>query len=90
MTLFHGEDFHIMLPSLEFEVTFRNRSSPRSADVVLMRDKRVVNNRAKLNGKNNYLIIDAVGEGDEGVYTVKNPENQEDIRRINLIVRGTG
>ncbi|KAF1388124.1 hypothetical protein PFLUV_G00086970 [Perca fluviatilis] len=87
MTLFHGEDFHIMLPSLASEVTFRNRSSPRSGDVFLMRGGNVVNSRAKLNRHLSHLIIDSVGEGDEGVYTMKNPEKPEDIRHITLIVR---
>ncbi|XP_053289223.1 uncharacterized protein si:dkeyp-77h1.4 [Pleuronectes platessa] len=87
MTLFHGEDFHIMLTSLELEVTFRNRSAPRSPDVVLMRDGAVVNSRAKLNRQLSHLIVDAVGEEDEGVYTVKNPEKPEEIRRITLVVR---
>lgn len=90
MTLFHGEDFHIMLPSLASEVTFRNRSSPRLGDMFLMRGGNVVNSRAKLNRHLSHLIIDSVGEGDEGVYTMKNPEKPEDIRRIMLIVRGTG
>ncbi|XP_070691834.1 uncharacterized protein [Pempheris klunzingeri] len=87
MTLFHGEDFHILLPSLELEVTFRNNSSLRSADVTLMRGGVVVNSRAKLNRHLSHLIIDAVVEGDEGVYTVKNPEKPEDVRRLTLIVR---
>ncbi|XP_031708584.1 uncharacterized protein LOC116386468 [Anarrhichthys ocellatus] len=87
MTLFHGEDFHIMLPSLALEVTFRNRSVPRSGDVFLMRGGSVVHSRAKLNRHLSHLIIDAVGEGDEGVYTVKNLEKPEDIRRLTLIVR---
>ncbi|XP_042345265.1 uncharacterized protein si:dkeyp-77h1.4 [Plectropomus leopardus] len=86
-TLFHGEDFHIMLPSRSLEVTFRNRSSPRSGDVFLMRDGKLVSSRARLNSQLSYLIIEAVGEGDEGVYTVKDPENPEDIRRTTLIVR---
>lgn len=90
MTLFYGEDFHIMLPSLGVEVTFRNRSAQRLADVVLMRGGIVVNNRTKLNRQLSHLIIDAVGEGDEGVYMVKNPEKPEDVRHITLIVRGTG
>ncbi|XP_020504753.1 uncharacterized protein si:dkeyp-77h1.4 [Labrus bergylta] len=87
MTLFHGEDFHILLPSLTLEVTFKSRSAPRSGDVDLMRGGSVVNSRAKLNRHLSHLIIDAVGEGDEGVYTVKNPEQPENIRRISLIVR---
>lgn len=90
MTLFHGEDFHIMLPSLGLEVSFRNRSAPWLANVVLMRDGIMVNSRAKLNRHLSHLIIDSVGEGDEGVYTVKNPDKPEDVRRITLVVRGTG
>uniref|UniRef100_A0A8C2X1N4 Si:dkeyp-77h1.4 n=1 Tax=Cyclopterus lumpus TaxID=8103 RepID=A0A8C2X1N4_CYCLU len=80
MTLFYGEDFHIMLPSLALEVMFWNRTTPRMADVFLMRGGIVVNSRAKLNRHLSHLIIDAVGEGDEGVYTVKNPEKPEDTR----------
>lgn len=87
-TLFHGEDFHIMLPSRS-EVTFRNRSAPRSGDVFLMRDGKLVSSRARLNSQLSYLIIEAVGEEDEGVYTVKSLENPDDIRRTTLIVRGT-
>ncbi|XP_040021675.2 uncharacterized protein LOC120810818 [Gasterosteus aculeatus] len=87
MTLFHGEDFHIMLPSLALDVTFRNRSAPRAGDVFLMRGGNVVHNRAKVNRHLSHLIIDSVGEGDEGVYTVKNLEAPEDIRSITLIVR---
>lgn len=90
MTLFHGEDFHILLPSLGVEVTFKNRSAPRSADMFLMRGGAVINSRAKLNRHLSHLIIDAVGEEDEGVYTVKNPEKPDDVRRIMLVVRGTG
>ncbi|XP_029308008.1 uncharacterized protein LOC115021615 isoform X1 [Cottoperca gobio] len=87
MILFHGEDFHIMLPSLALEVDFRNRSAPRSGDVFLMRGGIVVNGRAKLNRHLSHLIIDAVGEGDEGVYTVRNLQKEEDVKRITLIVR---
>ncbi|KAM4581569.1 uncharacterized protein PAE49_006055 [Odontesthes bonariensis] len=85
-TLFHGEDFHILLPSREVEVTFKNMSDPRKP-VVLMKGGKVVSSRAKPNLHLNHLIIEAVGEGDEGEYTVKNPENPDDVRRIMLIVR---
>lgn len=90
ITLFHGEDFHIMLRSLKVEVTFQNRSAPRSADVTLMKGGKAVNSRARINHYLSHLIIDAVGEGDEGVYTVKNPDKPEDVRIIVLVVRGTG
>ncbi|TNN81663.1 hypothetical protein EYF80_008109 [Liparis tanakae] len=87
LTLFYKEDFHIMLPSLALEVTFWNRSTPRLGDVFLMRGGIVVNSRAKLNRHLSHLIIESVGEGDEGVYTVKNPEKPDDIKRLTLIVR---
>uniref|UniRef100_A0A665VSX3 Si:dkeyp-77h1.4 n=1 Tax=Echeneis naucrates TaxID=173247 RepID=A0A665VSX3_ECHNA len=87
MTLFHGEDFHILLPAPGLEVTFQNRSAQRSPDVVLMRGGVVVNNKTKLNRQLSHLIIDAVGEEHEGVYMVKNPEKPEDVRRITLTVR---
>ncbi|XP_037532132.1 uncharacterized protein si:dkeyp-77h1.4 [Nematolebias whitei] len=87
MTLFHGEDFHILLSSHEVEVTFKNRSDPRKPPVVLMRGGKVVGSRAKPNLHLNHLIIEAVGEGDEGLYTMKNPQNPDDVKQISLIVR---
>lgn len=86
--MFNKEDFHIMLPSLNAEVTFHNKSAPRSDDVVLMRDGVVVNSRAKVNRQFRHLLIEAVMEEDEGVYTVRNPDKPEDVRHIGLIVRG--
>ncbi|XP_075897129.1 uncharacterized protein LOC142898194 isoform X2 [Nelusetta ayraudi] len=85
-TLFLGEDFHIPLPSTKFEVTFKNYSDRRN-DVVLMRGGNVVNDRAKLNFYETHLVIEKVGEEDEGVYTMKNPDNPDDVKRIKLIVR---
>lgn len=89
MTLFHGEDFHILLPSLKTEVTFRNRSAPRLRDVVLMQGGVVPSSRARVNRYRSHLVIDAVTEADEGTYTVKNPNKTEDVRRMVLVVRGT-
>ncbi|XP_061803675.1 uncharacterized protein [Nerophis lumbriciformis] len=86
-TLFHGEDFHIFLHNHNLEVTFRNRSAPRSPVVTLMRQGLVVNNRAKMNAHVSYLLIDSVGEGDEGLYTVKNPEDPENVTQYTLVVR---
>uniref|UniRef100_A0A673BVI3 Si:dkeyp-77h1.4 n=1 Tax=Sphaeramia orbicularis TaxID=375764 RepID=A0A673BVI3_9TELE len=76
-----------MLVSLNVDITFHNWSAQRSPDIYLLRGGKEVSSRAKLNHQLTYLIIDAVGEGDEGVYTVKNPDNPEDIKSINLIVR---
>lgn len=89
MTLFHGEDFHIMLPSLETEVTFRNRSAPWLGDVVLMKGGVVPGSRARINQYGSHLVVDAVTEGDEGTYTIKNPKNPRDVRSLVLVVRGT-
>ncbi|CAL8289770.1 unnamed protein product [Merluccius merluccius] len=86
-TKFHGEDFHIQLPSLTVEITFRPSATPRADDMVLMRDGKVVSNRAKVNRHFSHLVLDNVNEADEGVYTLKNPDTPEDIRRIRLIVR---
>lgn len=54
-----------------------------------MRNGSVVHSRVKLNRHLSHLVIEAVGEGDEGIYSVKNPKNPEDDRIITLIVRGT-
>lgn len=89
VTLFYGEDFHITLPSLQLEVTFRNTSAPRLGEVVLMRGGVVLSSRARVNRYQSHLVIDAVTEGDEGIYTVRNPERPEDVRRKVLVVRGT-
>lgn len=88
ITLLHGEDFHIRLPSLNVEVTFLNKSTPRSDKAVLFQGGRVVSSRAKINSILSYLIIEAVGEGDEGFYTIKDPEKPQDAVTTELIVRG--
>ncbi|XP_068998523.1 uncharacterized protein [Embiotoca jacksoni] len=87
-TLFHGEDFHILLPSLMVEVTFWNKSAPRSSVVVLMTGgTTIVGGRAKINRHLSHVVIEAVDEGDEGMYTVKNPDKPDYVKRISLIVR---
>lgn len=78
-----------MLPSLNLEVTFLNASAPRMGEVALMQGGTVVNNRARINHYKSHLVINAVEEGDEGTYTIKNPNKPEDIRRKVLVVRGT-
>lgn len=54
-----------------------------------MSNGNVVPSRAKLNERLSHIVIEAVEEGDEGIYSVKNPKNPEDNRNITLIVRGT-
>ncbi|CAB1334203.1 unnamed protein product [Coregonus sp. 'balchen'] len=86
-TMFFGEDFHLRLPSLAAEVLFRPSNAPAGAEVVMMQGRSVVNKRAKLNSQLSHLILENVGEEDEGTYTVKNNEQPEEVRRITLIVR---
>ncbi|KAF3692099.1 hypothetical protein EXN66_Car007775 [Channa argus] len=86
-TLFQKEDFHIMLRSFESDVVYINGSTPWANEEVLMRNGTVVHSRAKLNLHHSHLIIEAVGEKDEGTYTVKNLRKPDDVRRIELIVR---
>uniref|UniRef100_H2U1W6 Si:dkeyp-77h1.4 n=1 Tax=Takifugu rubripes TaxID=31033 RepID=H2U1W6_TAKRU len=87
VTLFYGEDFHITLPSLQLEVTFQNMSAPRLGEVTLMRGGVVLSSRARVNAYQSHLVIDAVTEGDEGIYTIKNPDKTKDVRRKKLVVR---
>uniref|UniRef100_A0A8C6V120 Si:dkeyp-77h1.4 n=1 Tax=Neogobius melanostomus TaxID=47308 RepID=A0A8C6V120_9GOBI len=86
---FQGEDFHISLRSLNVEVTFRNISAPRSqaSDEPLMRGGKAVSERAQLNSGLTHLIIESVREADEGLYTIKDPEDPDYVNKINLIVR---
>ena len=71
------------------EVSFKNKSDPRTP-VVLMRGRKVVSSLAEYNLNSKYLSIKAVGEGNEGVYTLTNPKSPADVKRISLVVRGTG
>uniref|UniRef100_A0A3Q2PAT8 Si:dkeyp-77h1.4 n=1 Tax=Fundulus heteroclitus TaxID=8078 RepID=A0A3Q2PAT8_FUNHE len=85
-TLLHGEDFAIPLPRHEVEVVFKNRlGTPK--ELKLMRGNRVISDRAKPTLHLNHLIIEAVGEGDEGEYILKSLKDPNDVRKISLIVR---
>lgn len=87
-TLFFGEDFHIPMPEGNAEVLFR-RSIGKGDGKLLMSSGKVVDLRAKLNTGLTHLILENVGESDEGVYTIKPDKSAEDITRITLYVRGT-
>ncbi|XP_027864178.1 cadherin-related family member 5 [Xiphophorus couchianus] len=86
VTLFHGEDFHILLPSQDVDVTFKNRSDPRKTSV-LMKGGKVIGTRAKPTLHLNYINIEAVSEGDEGMYILKDSKDDSVIKQISLIVR---
>ena len=86
--MFLGEDFQILLPSLAADVVFLPRNTPSGPEVPLMTAGSVVNPLAKLNAIGRHLIVYDLKEEHEGLYTVKNNENPNDIERITLIVRG--
>ncbi|KAF4100805.1 uncharacterized protein LOC131526285 isoform X2 [Onychostoma macrolepis] len=86
-TAFFGEDVHIPVPALDtIEVLFKPRVDP-VLERVLLRDGKILDSRAKLNVHISHLILEDVGEEDEGMYVVKNSAAPADVRRIILIVR---
>lgn len=87
-TLFSGEDFHIPMPAGNAEVLFRSSIVPER-EKSLMSSGKVVDIRAKLNIALSHLILENVGESDEGVYTITSDQSAENITRITLYVRGT-
>ncbi|KAI4883318.1 hypothetical protein NFI96_005813 [Prochilodus magdalenae] len=86
-TVFLGEDYHIQLPVGEAEVVFKPMVGPAGRELVLMKAGSVVNPRVRLNQLSSHLILENVGETDEGVYIVKSSEDPQNVRRLNLIVR---
>ncbi|KAJ8273211.1 hypothetical protein GJAV_G00099000 [Gymnothorax javanicus] len=52
-----------------------------------MRDGEVVSTRAHLNLQQSHLVLEDVGEEDEGVYVIKHSDNPRDVKHIKLIVR---
>ncbi|XP_059363687.1 uncharacterized protein LOC132102955 [Carassius carassius] len=85
-TLFFGEDFHILVPADGADVTFRS-SVVQGREKILMSSGKVVDLRAKLNSASRHLILENVGENDEGVYTITSTRNPENVTRITLYVR---
>ncbi|XP_051992597.1 uncharacterized protein LOC127650956 isoform X2 [Xyrauchen texanus] len=86
-TAFFGEDVHIPVPALDTtEVVFKPRVEPLSERVVLQNGV-IQYQRAKLNAHVSHLILEDVGEEDEGTYVLRNSLAPADVRRIILIVR---
>ncbi|XP_056124375.1 uncharacterized protein LOC130102381 isoform X2 [Rhinichthys klamathensis goyatoka] len=86
-TAFFGEDVHIPVTALDTsEVLFKPRVEP-VLERVLLRNGTILDNRAKLNVHISHLILEDVGEEDEGTYVVKNSAAPSDVRRIILVVR---
>uniref|UniRef100_A0A673NKX0 Uncharacterized protein n=1 Tax=Sinocyclocheilus rhinocerous TaxID=307959 RepID=A0A673NKX0_9TELE len=86
-TVLFGEDVHIPVPALDTtEVLFKPRVDALLGRV-LLRDGKILDSRSKLNVHISHLILEDVGEEDEGTYVVKNSAALADVRRIILIVR---
>lgn len=84
---FFGEDVHIPVTALDTsEVLFKPRVEPL-LERVLLRNGTILDQRAKLNFYISHLILEDVGEEDEGTYVVKNSAAPADVRRIILVVR---
>uniref|UniRef100_A0A4W4H8R3 Uncharacterized protein n=1 Tax=Electrophorus electricus TaxID=8005 RepID=A0A4W4H8R3_ELEEL len=84
---FFGEDIHIPVPAMDTtEVVFKPKLDPIS-EVVFFRNREIQNSRAKLNFQTRHLVLEDVGEEDEGTYVVRNSAAPADVRRIILIVR---
>ncbi|XP_056331225.1 uncharacterized protein si:dkeyp-77h1.4 isoform X2 [Danio aesculapii] len=84
--LFFGEDFHIPLPAGGADVSFRPSIGP-GREKPLMRAEKVVDRRAKVNSDMRHLILENVGESDEGVYTITSNQNTEEVIILTLYVR---
>ncbi|XP_060776468.1 uncharacterized protein si:dkeyp-77h1.4 [Neoarius graeffei] len=85
--VFLGEDYHILLPAGGVNVIFKPRIGPAGRELEMMKNGEVVNPRLKLNQALSHLILENVGESDEGLYIIKTEQNPEDVKQLNLIVR---
>lgn len=86
-TLFLGEDLHIAIPVGGADVSFKT-SIGRGREKALMTAGNLVDPRAKVNDALSHLILENVGESDEGVYTITSSQNTENVTRMTLYVRG--
>lgn len=83
-----GEDYHIMLPPGGVEMIFKPKFGPAGRELEMMKGREVVSPRVKMNQALSHLILENVGENDEGLYIIRSEQNPEDIKQLNLIVRG--
>lgn len=83
---FFGEDVHISVLTTT-DVVFRPRVKDQ-AEVVLMQNGEVVHSRVKLNTQHSALILEDVGEEDEGLYVIKNTGASTHVKNLKLIVKG--
>ncbi|KAF4088474.1 hypothetical protein AMELA_G00082700 [Ameiurus melas] len=85
-TVFLGEDYHILLPAGGATVIFKPSIGPER-ELEMMKDGEVINARVKLNKALSHLVLENVGESDEGLYIIRSEQNPSNIKEINLIVR---
>lgn len=87
-TVFLGEDYQILLPAGGATVIFKPRIGP-ARELEMMKNGEVINARVKLSTTHlNHLILENVGESDEGVYIIRSEQNPNNIKQLNVIVRG--
>ncbi|XP_031151436.1 uncharacterized protein LOC116047073 isoform X1 [Sander lucioperca] len=85
-TAFFGEDIHIDVPPGNLsEVVFKPRTN-QSSEVVLLRAGVVVTERGHLNSRG-HLVLEDMQEKDEGEYIIKNTNNNNTAKHLNLFVR---
>ncbi|XP_062841659.1 uncharacterized protein LOC134301048 [Trichomycterus rosablanca] len=86
-TAFFGEDIHIPVPALQTtEVVFKPRVEPLS-EVLLFQNQHPLNSRVKLIVQISNLVLEDVGEEDEGTYIVRDTAAPSNVKHIILIVR---
>ncbi|XP_017324885.1 uncharacterized protein si:dkeyp-77h1.4 isoform X2 [Ictalurus punctatus] len=86
-TVFLGEDYQILLPAGGATVIFKPRIGP-ARELEMMKNGEVINARVKLSTTHlNHLILENVGESDEGVYIIRSEQNPNNIKQLNVIVR---
>lgn len=87
-TAFFGEDIHIPVPALQTtEIVFKSRVDPLS-EVVLFQNQHPLSTRVKFLSQISQLVLEDVGEEDEGTYIVRKTATPVDVKHIILIVRG--
>lgn len=83
-----GEDWHILLPVGGPQISFKPSLGPAGREVQMMKEGNVIHPRVKLSQAVSHVILENVGESDEGLYIINSMLKPKDVKQINLIVRG--
>ncbi|XP_066538301.1 uncharacterized protein si:dkeyp-77h1.4 isoform X2 [Hoplias malabaricus] len=86
-TVFLGEHYQIQLSTDEVDVIFKPAVGPAGREVKMVEPGKLINPRVTLNKNLSLLILQNVGESDEGLYIIKSAKDSEDIKSLKLIVR---